>query len=164
MEDPELIATLISGNDFTKHVFNYRENEVRRVRPVEEINEEPPLSSRETTPALVISRIGGSGDNPSRLLLQFNKPPKDPSKGYAFGANERKCDVVLAPKGVRSTSRVHFHISFDAINNKKCLVLRDFSVNGTAVSYDDQAKDEKRHHFTWILNLSKEEQREQKKQ
>ncbi|CAF9939546.1 MAG: hypothetical protein HETSPECPRED_001811 [Heterodermia speciosa] len=161
MEDPELIATLISENDFTKHVFNYRENRNRCVRPVEEFNEEPVLSSRESTPAFVISQIDGSGGNPSRLLLQFNKPPKDPSKGYAFGAKEQKCDVLLAPKGVRSTSRIHFHISFDVINNKQYLVLRDCSVNGTAVSYNDQAKDEKRHHFTWILNLPKGEEGEE---
>lgn len=36
-------------------------------------------------------------------------------------------------------------------------MLRDTSTHGSAVSYDEQAKDEVRHHFTWIHNLKNDE-------
>lgn len=36
-------------------------------------------------------------------------------------------------------------------------ILKDSSTRGTAVSYDGQAKEEVRHHFTWILEPEKEE-------
>jgi hypothetical protein len=35
--------------------------------------------------------------------------------------------------------------------------LKDFSTWGTAVSYSGQAIDEVRHHFTWILDLKKQD-------
>ena len=161
MEDPDLIATLIPVNDLTKHVFNYKQNKERYVPPTGRFNDDPVISSREATPAYVIPQTDDGGDNYKnvfRLLLNFDKPPKDPSKGYAFGTNEQKSDVVLAPRGARGTSGIHFHISFDVINNEKRFVLRDFSTNGTAVSYDGQAEAEVRHHFTWILNLPKREE------
>ncbi|KAL8789780.1 MAG: hypothetical protein Q9195_006672 [Heterodermia aff. obscurata] len=146
MEDPTLIATLIPGNHLTKRVFE--KNEERCVSSVEEFNDDPATSSRETTPAYLIPQIV----NQSCVLLKFDQPPKDPSKGYAFGTNEQDCDVVLASTGVQGASRIHFHISFDMINGEKRLVLRDSSTNGTAVSFDSHGKDEKRNHFTWILN------------
>ena len=159
MEDPKLIASLIPVDDLTKHVFSYKQNKERYVPPTGGFNDDPVVSSRESTPAYVISQTnnnGGDGyERTSRLLLNFDEPPKDPSKGFAFGTDKQKSDVVLAPRGVRGTSGIHFHISFDVINNERRLVLRDSSTNGTAVSYDGQAKGEVRHHFTWILDLPK---------
>lgn len=35
-------------------------------------------------------------------------------------------------------------------------MLKDVSTNGTAVAYNSQAGNEKRNHFTWILDLEKE--------
>ena len=159
MEDPKLIVSLIPVDDLTKHVFSYKQNNERYVPPAGGFNDDPVVSSRESTPAYVISQTnhnGGDGyERMSRLLLNFDQPPKDPSKGFAFGTDKQRSDVVLAPRGVRGTSGIHFHISFDVINNEKRLVLRDSSTNGTAVSYDGQAKGEVRHHFTWILDLPK---------
>ena len=163
MEDPDLIATLIPMGDLTKHVFSYyKSNEGRYLPPTGGFNEDPVISSREATPvyAYAIPQKDDGKDNYEktyRLLLNFDKPPKDPSKGYAFGTDQQKCDVVLGSRGVRGISGVHFHISFDVINKKRRLVLRDSSTNGTAVSYDGQAEEEVRHHFPWILNLEKDE-------
>ena len=81
-------------------------------------------------------------------------------KIFAFGTDEQRCDVVLAPRGVRQTSGVHFHIKFDdVIDGKRGLVLKGSSSNGTAVSYSGQAEDEVRRHFTWILNLEMRDRR-----
>lgn len=159
MEDPDLITTLIPVDDLTKHVFSYESNKNRYLPPAEGFNDDPVISSREITPAYDIPQKDDGEDNYEnmyRLLLNFDKePPKDLSKGYAFGTDEQKCDVVLAPRGVRGISGVHFHILFDVINKERRLVLRDSSTNGTAVSYDGQAEKEVRHRFTWILDLEK---------
>lgn len=64
----------------------------------------------------------------------------------------------MAPCGLghreEGISNVHFYITF---NQKQELILKDSSTRGTAVSYDGQAKEEVRHHFTWILEPEKEE-------
>ena len=137
MEDSKLIASLIPVDDLTKHVFNYDQNKKRLVPPNAAFNDDPVISSREATPAYIVSQTNDDGEkyeNKIRLVLNFGRPPKDPSKGYAFGTDEQKSDVVFGSRGARGTSGIHFHISFDVINNQKRLVLRDSSTNGTAVS------------------------------
>lgn len=70
------------------------------------------------------------------------------------------CDVLLGPRGAHGISGLHFCITFDVTSNeKRRLILRDSSTNGTAVSYSGQAKKEVRHHFTWVLDLEKEEEK-----
>ncbi len=146
----------IPVNDLTKHEITRDENEGRYLLPTDAFDDEPVIGSREATPSYVPLPKGDEGDNfekTYRLPLKFNVPPKDPTKGYAFGTSQQRCDVVLASRGVRGTSRVHFHITFDVINGEKCLVLKDSSTAGTAVSYNGQARKEVRRDFTWILNL-----------
>ncbi len=97
-------------------------------------------------------------DSTHRLQLTFDKESKDPTKGYSFRTNSQICDVVLGPRGAHQSSGLHFCIAFDVtFGEKKHLMLRDSSANGTAVSYSGQAREEVRHHFTWILDLEKEE-------
>ena len=50
-------------------------------------------------------------------------------------------------------SQNHFSITFDA---ERRVVLRDASTNRTAVSYNGQARNELRRHFTWIIFTSVE--------
>jgi serine/threonine protein kinase len=59
----------------------------------------------------------------------------------------------LGHRGTQSISGIHFCITF---NEEGHLVLSDSSTWGTAVSYSGQAVHEVRRHFTWILNLQKE--------
>ncbi len=55
-------------------------------------------------------------------------------------------------------SGLHFCTTFDVtLNEEKRLILRDSSTNGMAVSYSGQAEQEMRYHFTWVLDLEKEE-------
>lgn len=166
MEDPDLIAILIPVGDLTKHVFSHKFNENRYLPPTEGFNDEPLISSREATPAYAMPQEddspGDEYEKSYRLLLDFDKPPKNPSKGYAFGTDQQKCDVLLGSRGARGISGVHFHILFDVVNKKTRFVLRDSSTNGTAVSYDGQAREEVRHQFTWILDLEKHEVKHRK--
>ncbi|MDI1488801.1 MAG: hypothetical protein OHK93_008077 [Ramalina farinacea] len=162
MEGPDLIATLIPSDDddLARNAFRHEDNQKRCLPPTRGIDEGPATSSREATPACAQSIVDdyGTHEHKHRLRLTFNKePPKDPTKGYAFGTDKQKCDVLLGSRGARGTSRVHFHITFDLIGGKRRLVLTDCSTHGTAVIYNGQAREEVRHHFTWILNLAKGE-------
>ena len=167
MEDPTLIAILIPADDrdYAENAFSLDDNRKRCLPPTPKTKTEkdaPAISSREATPARAFP-IDEEDEDPNkqnkkhRIRLTFDKKPKDPMKGYAFGTNKQKCDVLLGPRGMRDISGVHFHITFDVIRGERRLVLRDSSTNGTAVSYNGQAEEEVRHHFPWILNLKKEE-------
>lgn len=155
MENSNLIATLIPVGDLTKHVFSYPKNKKRCLPPTRGIDEGLASSSREPTPAY--ERQNDYEDS-HRIQLNFDTPPKDPTKGYAFGTDEQKCDVFLGPRSIRGTSGIHFYITFDVIDKDRHIVLRDSSTKGSAVSYNGQAEKEVRHHFTWILNLAKNEE------
>ncbi|KAL9025959.1 MAG: hypothetical protein Q9196_005302, partial [Gyalolechia fulgens] len=165
MEDRNLIVTLIPADkeDYAERAFRREENKGRCLPPTRKIEDEGPIiSSREATPARPLQINQEQEDhvdseNKHCIRLTFEPPPKDPAKGYAFGTDQQKCDVVLASRGVRDTSGVHFHITFDVVRGERCLVLRDSSTNGTAVSYNGQAEKEVRHHFPWILNLDMED-------
>ena len=158
MEDPNLIAILLPLNDPAKHAFGHENNQTRYLPPTEGFNVGPVISNGEITPAYDLPQQDDEVryKHMYRLLLSFEEAPKNPNKGYAFGTDKQKCDVVLGSSSVRGISGVHFHILFDVINGKRRLVLRDSSTNGTAVSYDGQAEDEVRCKFTWILNLEKD--------
>ena len=159
MEDPNLIATLIPVDEdhHAENVFSHLRNKRRCLRP-KGIDDEPVISSREPTPARSLSPKDNTKGNPGgkhHILLNFDPPPKDLAKGFAFGTDQERCDVLLASRGVRQTSGVHFHIKFKVIRGTRRLVLTDSSTNGSAVSYSGQAEDEVRRHFTWILDLEK---------
>ena len=159
MEDPNLIAILIPADEYAyaENAFGHRDNQGRCLPPTTKTeNDAPAISSREATPARELLNDEGHDDHKKhRIRLTFDEKPKDPMKGYAFGTDKQKCDVLLGPRGFRDISGVHFHITFDVIRGERCLVLRDSSTNGTAVSYDGQAEKEVRRHFPWILNLKK---------
>lgn len=161
MEDPNLIATLIpvDKRKLAENAFCHEDNKKRYLPPTRGIEEGPMISSREPTPALEEPNDDHREyDSTHRLQLKFNKKPKDPTKGYFFGTNSQICDVLLGSRGAHQISGLHFCITFDVtFDKKKRLILRDSSTNGTAVSYSGQAREEVRHHFTWILDLEKEE-------
>ena len=161
MEDPNLIATLIpiDRKNLAENAFRHVDNESRYLPPTQRIAEDPKLSSREVTPAQGLSDDDDHDYNFAHCLqLTFDKEPKNATKGYSFSTDLQQCDVSLGPRGAHLISGRHFCITFDdTIDEKTHLVLRDSSTNGTAVSYDGQASKEVRHHFTWILDLQKEE-------
>lgn len=161
MEDPNLIATLIpvDNKKRAENAFCHKDNEIRYLPPTHGIPEGPTISTREATPAQEQSNDDHREyDSTHRLQLTFDKKPKDPTKGYCFGTNLQKCDVLLGDRGAHGISGLHFYITFDDIfDDGKHLILRDKSTNGTAVSYSGQASKEVRHDFTWILDLKREE-------
>lgn len=156
MDDPDIIATLIAtGSDLAKRAFQFDHNRQRYLPP---IHANDVLSSRENTP--VISEEtdddGEDDEYEHRLVLSFRSPPKDPARGFVFGAGS-ECDVKLADRTdirvgekrkIRRISQVHFSIGFDAYRR---VVLQDTSVNGTIVSYDGHAQKESRTNFLWII-------------
>ena len=161
MEDPNLIATLIpvDKRKLAENAFCLENNKKRYLPPTRGIEEGPTISSREATPAQEQPNDDHCKyDSTHRLQLSFDKAPKDSSKGYSFGTNSQSCDVLLGDRGAQGISGLHFSITFDdTIDDKKHLILRDSSTNGTVVSYSGQAEDEMRRHFTWILDLEKED-------
>lgn len=80
-----------------------------------------------------------------RLQLTFNHGPKS-RQDFVIGSNRDYCDIVLP--SLQKISRRHCSITFDA---ERPLILRDFSTNGTTVTYDGHGK-ERRTDFTWILS------------
>ena len=84
-----------------------------------------------------------------RLRFTFDQIPKN-KEAWVFGSNPQTCDILIgSSRG--GTSNSHFRITFD---DQKQLVLIDSSAHGTAVSYGNQGRDEKRNRsndFTWIL-------------
>ncbi len=162
MAESNLIATLIplDGKRLAENAFRLNYNEARHLPPSDEIRAGSVISSREATPAGEARNDDDDHckyDFAHRLQLTFEKKPKDPTKGFSFGTNEKVCDVVLGERGTRGISGLHFCITFGVdYNGRTCLMLKDSSTNGMAVSYGDQAEYEVRHHFTWILDLKDE--------
>ncbi|KAG8530168.1 uncharacterized protein KY384_005651 [Bacidia gigantensis] len=150
MSDPAIIATLFPCDtralalDAFRHDYNsdrYLPGSIRNLST---------QSSRETTP----SESEWDNDSAPRIVLRFDKRPKDPSKGFAFGSNRRLCDVFLGNHHPSGMSGVHFYLTFGiAADKKHHLMVRDVSRNGMSVSYDDQGGDEKRCQYTWFLDL-----------
>lgn len=62
-----------------------------------------------------------------------------------FGSDPDRCDVLLASKrGDFMISGLHFYVVFD---DNQQLLIKDVSTYGLVVSYNGQAKDERRGHF-----------------
>ncbi|KAF9733806.1 hypothetical protein PMIN03_011750 [Paraphaeosphaeria minitans] len=157
-EDPNVVFTLRAISPDAQKWFPHPHNERYYVPPY-------PLddatTSRESTPATNIGDEDCEGDG-DKLRFTFDQKPKNIQDGWVFGSNPTTCDVVMgSSKG--GTSGSHFRITFD---DQGRLVLIDSSTHGTAVSYDSQARGEKRKNpldrkrktppdksndFTWIL-------------
>lgn len=86
------------------------------------------------------------------LQLTFTKPPTDITRGFLFGTDKKRCDVLLAEQKSRGISGVHFVITFDEEGR---LVLKDVSTKQTSVSYDDKGAKHWRRGFKWILFIRK---------
>lgn len=161
MEDPNLIAILIPVDDEKRaeNAFCQDHNDKRYLPPTRGIAEGLSISSREATPAQEQPDDDHCKyDSTHRLQLTFNEKSKDASKGYSFGTDREKCDVWLGNRGAYGISGLHFCITFDdTIDAEPHLILKDSSTHGTAVGYSGQAKEEVRHHFTWILDLKRED-------
>ncbi|OAX80861.1 serine/threonine protein kinase [Emergomyces africanus] len=86
------------------------------------------------------------------LHLTFNKPPTDITRGFLFGTDKKRCDVLLSERESPHLSGVHFCITFDVEGR---LVLRDVSTKQTAVSHDGLEAEHWRRGFTWVLSLDR---------
>jgi len=165
MEDPNLIANLIPTDTFqlTDTAFRHEHNKNYYLPPTRGIQERPITSSREATPAANEELVKNYRlyDSTHRLRLTLDKEKKvnNSIQGFVFGTDPKVCDVLLGPsRGDRGISGLHFRITFDVAPDKSMrLVLKDSSSNGSAVSYSGQAEPEVRRHFTWILDLEKDD-------
>lgn len=156
MEDANLIATLIPSDikRFAQSGFQLKHNKNHYLRPTAAIPDGTSIRSREQT------RRAEEADEPNykyryahRIQLRLDKKLLDPANGYAFGTNEKWCDIQLGYRGVKGIGGHHFNITFDEQHR---LILKVCSKHGMAVAYNGQAKNEVRHRFTWILDLKKE--------
>ena len=145
MDDPNLIGTLTAVDGYAEESILLPDN-LERCLP----GNGDGSSSRDPTP-------GPEQEyRPSQLVLRLDYRPKDIAKGFVFGTNPQHCDVELSSmigKGRNSQRNKiggqHFQITFDDQNR---LILNDTSYWGTAVSYNGQARKERRNQpFTWIL-------------
>ncbi|XP_044717794.1 kinase [Hirsutella rhossiliensis] len=79
------------------------------------------------------------------LELRFSHGPQTDA-GFVFGSDPNS-DIVLP--NINGISFHHCALTFDAQNRP---VMQDLdSLNGTAVSYDNEAGDQVRSDFTWII-------------
>ncbi|KAL9024568.1 MAG: hypothetical protein Q9196_006426 [Gyalolechia fulgens] len=135
---PRLIVTLEASDPTAERAWNRPENRERcepAPEPAPNVNSIP---SRETTPT-------EPGKVRSRIHLTFDNKPRNMAKGFVFGSDPQRCDVVLGPWP--SFSREHFRITFNARGDA---ILEDTSRVNTCVKYKDE-KASGRNHFTWIL-------------
>lgn len=159
MDDLDIILTLIPEDrcGLALDACRFPHNHSWYAPPSAFIDDGPPSRdgrlSRETTP------FGPTIDHPPvdepdnlhclhRLVLPFNQKTKTEGR-VTFGSDPALCDVLLTlRRGQHGTSGRHFYITFD--HNKRPMIV-DNSTNGLTVSYDKQAKYERRKHFRWII-------------
>ncbi|KAJ9624469.1 hypothetical protein H2203_005204 [Taxawa tesnikishii (nom. ined.)] len=141
MDDANIIITLVASK-FAEQAFALPCNNTRYLSPVL-----PPATlsepgSREGTP-FPNAQADNTTHAAHRLHLTFDQPPKCMQKGYVFGTDPRRCDILLGKRrGQGSISGEHFSITFDDDGR---VILRDSSRCGTAVSYGGQAKTRSDH-------------------
>jgi len=127
IERPENSSRLVTARqDF---LDLYGRNSLESTAPLSDVEDEDTRG-----------RTGGKG-----LQLTFTHGPKA-GRGYMLGTDANSCDIVLPL--LKGISRCHCYLTID---EKRRLVLRDCSSNGTVVTYDGKGG-EKRRHFTWILS------------
>lgn len=81
-------------------------------------------ASRECTPYFPPPRA-------TELHLRFSPSPKEPTRGFVFGSDEVKCDIVLKDDGSRGISRVHFFVDFNWVSG--LARLNNLSRYGTGI-------------------------------
>jgi serine/threonine protein kinase len=150
MCDQNVFAVLIpcDKKNLARDAFRLEHNADWYRKAAGGIAEEPTIDSREPTPAPQPS-FNTNYDSADRILLTFDKKPKDPGSGWQFGTDQFS-DVLLGHRGTIGISGRHFTITID---EDFCVWLRDDSRHGTAVGYDGKAKSEVRKQDTWILSF-----------
>lgn len=134
--DPRLIVTLVAVSPTAERAWNRPENHDRCEPAPESDGGIEDIPSRGTTPA-------GTGEDTSKIHLTFDKKPKNLEKGFVFGSDQQKCDVLLGGY-VAGFSRQHFRIAFNARGQ---VILKDTSRKVTYIDYSGE-KPPGRNHFT----------------
>lgn len=148
MEGPNVFLTLTPYDELGLALKASRlpHNSVRYMEP--SIYDDGP--SRETTPGYSVASETSVNELEylHRIRLRFDHETKVKGR-LTFGSDPARSDVLLTSKRRQhGISGVHFYITFD---DKQRPVIQDMSLNGLTVSYDGQAKDERRKHFHWIF-------------
>ena len=141
MADPNIIFTLEAVDENARKVCLDARNTIWNPQPSWLSDEgDSTFSSREPTPMYVepLTR--------PQLHFTFSDKPKNTSKGFTFGSDERSCDVVIGKKR-NGISGCHFCITVDAEGR---VILKDISTRGTRVKYDGQG-DILKTKFQWIV-------------
>ena len=136
--DPTIIVTLVESCPTAERAWNRPENRDRCKPAPEPAGDVDSIPSREPTPA-------EQSQGYSKVYLDFDNKPKDLEKGFVFGSDPQKCDVLLG--GWPLFSREHFRITFNARGD---VILEDTSRVKTCVEYEGE-KPSGRNYFTWIL-------------
>ncbi|KAL8857818.1 MAG: hypothetical protein Q9178_005574 [Gyalolechia marmorata] len=136
--DPMIIVTLVANCPTAERAWNRSENRDRCKPAPESPGDVDSIPSREPTPA-------EPTQDHSKIHLGFDNKPKNLEKGFVFGSDPQKCDVLLG--GWPSFSREHFRITFNARGD---VILEDTSRVKTCVEYGGE-EPSGRNHFTWIL-------------
>ena len=139
--DPRRIVTLVADGTMAERAWNRPENRDRCEPASGSDAEVVDIPSRGTTPA-----VSTYDEEPaSKIHLTFGKKPTNLEKGFVFGSDSQKCDVLLGGWG--GFSRQHFRITFNARGE---VILEDTSRVVTCVDYNGE-EPHGRNQFTWIL-------------
>lgn len=146
MDNPNIFAVLTPCDETNRAqtAFRLLENADRFHRASGGVAEKPTIDSREPTPALSSVPEGetkGERDALERIILTFDKPPKNPGRGWQFGTS-RASDVLLGHRGTKGISGKQFHIIVDG--KGWIFLYDDRSSHGTAVGYNGEKQDEVR--------------------
>ena len=139
--DPRLIVTMVAVSPTAERAWNRRENR-NRCEPAPLSDDEiVNIPSRETTPA-----VSRQDEAPaSKIHLTFDKKPTNLEKGFVFGSDPQKCDVLLGGWG--GFSRQHFRIAF---NERGEVIFENTSRKKAQVDYNGE-NSPGRNQFIWIL-------------
>lgn len=110
MSDPNIFAVLTAHDrqDLAGQAFRLQHNVnsyFKSTGILQRIAQESNIDSRESTPAWVSSP---EEDKSDRIVLRLDKSPKNPSKGWQFGTNQRHSDILLGHRGTIGISSFQF--------------------------------------------------------
>ncbi|OJD27317.1 serine/threonine protein kinase [Blastomyces percursus] len=156
-DDPNLILVIRGAPGDAAKCLKLPHNRARYSALLDYIQRPPPDPRSRSSSPNSDSDGDNQGDNNDEpppdgsLLLTFDKPPADFTRGFTFGISKNRCDVLLASTRATDISAVHFVITLDKTGH---LMLRDVSSTETAVSYDGWGEQHQRRGFQWILDLN----------
>ena len=142
MVNSNLIFTLTAVDENARQVCLNPYNLIRNPQPsLSNDDGHSVFSNRDSTPLQPQQQIQ------PQLHFTFDREPRNPHKGFTFGSDDRKCDIVIGKKRRDAISGCHFCIT---VNAKDRVILKDVSTIGTHVSYDGQGG-YCRTNFQWII-------------